>query len=201
MCRPPPHPLLQAKGELPNMRAALERHRSGAYSSLMVGEAHTQLQQIEEYRAKRREEWNTEFAKHLEVGGAAGRGRWCLGGSRWWFYGWVRVIHRSGHCVCAGSGRAACSPVLLVLLHYASIWSCPEIHVLRLKCWHAAPAVLQAAERNGGNNYLADLPEHCIKETAGQKIMVVLGFASVLLQLVASYTSLSLSFRLPIKGE
>lgn len=58
-----------------------------------------------------------------------------------------------------------------------------------------------AGQHAGGRDYVADLPEHCVKETAGEKMVVVAGVAMVLLQLAAAYVSLSLSFRLPRKGE
>ncbi|GAB4817847.1 hypothetical protein N2152v2_004893 [Parachlorella kessleri] len=58
---------------------------------------------------------------------------------------------------------------------------------------------MQAA--HAGSDYLADLPEHCVRETTGEKVMVLLGVAMVLLQLLAAYMALSLSFRLPVKGE
>lgn len=53
----------------------------------------------------------------------------------------------------------------------------------------------------GGKDYVADLPEHCVKETSGERAVVVAGVAMVLLQLAAAYISLSLSFRLPTKAE
>ena len=53
----------------------------------------------------------------------------------------------------------------------------------------------------GGKDYVADLPEHCVKETAGERVVVAAGAAMVVLQLAAAYIALSLSFRLPTKGE
>lgn len=58
-----------------------------------------------------------------------------------------------------------------------------------------------AGKQAGGKDYVADLPEHCVKETAGERMVVVAGVAMVMLQLVTAYVSLSLSFRLPSKGE
>ena len=58
-----------------------------------------------------------------------------------------------------------------------------------------------AGQNAGGKDYVADLPEHCVKETAGEKMVVTAGAAMVVLQLAAAYVSLSLSFRLPTKGE
>ena len=53
----------------------------------------------------------------------------------------------------------------------------------------------------GGKDYVADLPEHCVKETAGEKVVVVSGVMIIVLQLASAYISLSLSFRLPQKAE
>lgn len=58
-------PSAQAKLELKNMQAAMSRTKADEYYNLMVGDAHHHLTQIEEYRKKRREEWNDEFSKHL----------------------------------------------------------------------------------------------------------------------------------------
>ena len=52
-----------------------------------------------------------------------------------------------------------------------------------------------------GADSLVDLPEHCVRETAGEKVMVASGLVSIVLQLAAAYIALSLSFRLPVKGE
>ena len=46
---------MQAKSELPNMRAAMDRAKADQYESLQVGETHQHLRQIDEYRQKRRE--------------------------------------------------------------------------------------------------------------------------------------------------
>lgn len=58
-----------------------------------------------------------------------------------------------------------------------------------------------AGKQAGGKDYVADLPEHCLKETAGEKVVIAAGVAMILLQLATAYVSLSLSFRLPVKGE
>lgn len=55
--------------------------------------------------------------------------------------------------------------------------------------------------QRGGSDYVADLPEHCVKETNGERMVVVAGVAMVILQLAAAYIALSLSVRLPTKGE
>jgi hypothetical protein len=52
-----------------------------------------------------------------------------------------------------------------------------------------------------GKDYIADLPEHCVKETAAEKIVVLSGIVIILVQLASAYISLSLSFRLPSKSE
>jgi hypothetical protein len=52
-----------------------------------------------------------------------------------------------------------------------------------------------------GGDYVADLPEHCVKETKGEKVVVVAGILMIALQLAVAYISLSLSFRLPAKGD
>ncbi len=53
----------------------------------------------------------------------------------------------------------------------------------------------------GGKDYIADLPEHCVKETAAEKVVVLSGIVIILVQLASAYISLSLSFRLPSKAE
>jgi hypothetical protein len=53
----------------------------------------------------------------------------------------------------------------------------------------------------GGKDYIADLPEHCVKETAAEKVVVFSGIVIILVQLASAYISLSLSFRLPSKAE
>lgn len=53
----------------------------------------------------------------------------------------------------------------------------------------------------GGKDYVADLPEHCVKETAAEKVVVLSGIVIILVQLASAYVSLSLSFRLPSKAE
>lgn len=62
------------------------------------------------------------------------------------------------------------------------------------------PQHLKQQEGQGGDS-LVDLPEHCLRETAGEKVMVASGLLSILLQLATAYIALSLSFRLPVKGE
>jgi hypothetical protein len=57
------------------MKAALERSRSGAYHTLMVGEAPAHLQQLDAYRQQRRDMFNQQF--HQVHGGAVGE---ALGG-------------------------------------------------------------------------------------------------------------------------
>ncbi|KAI3433659.1 hypothetical protein D9Q98_003468 [Chlorella vulgaris] len=52
-----------------------------------------------------------------------------------------------------------------------------------------------------GADYLLDLPEHCVKETAAERVLVASGLASIAVQLAAAYAALSLSFRLPVKAE
>lgn len=56
-------------------------------------------------------------------------------------------------------------------------------------------------KQNKGRDYVADLPEHCIKETRGEKLVVVSGIVMICLQLAVAYISLSLSFRLPSKHD
>lgn len=56
-------------------------------------------------------------------------------------------------------------------------------------------------QENKGKDYVADLPEHCVKETAGEKVVVFSGIVIILVLLASAYTSLSLSFRLPSKAE
>ena len=110
------------------MKAALERSRLGAYSTLMVGDAPQHLQQLEAYRRQRRDHWAAEFASHLERRAAAGGG-------------------------------------------------------------------------GDGGGYLVDLPEHCVKETRGERWLVGLSLAAIGVQLGAAYAALSLTLRLPVKGE
>ncbi len=52
-----------------------------------------------------------------------------------------------------------------------------------------------------GADYVANLPEHCVKETRGERLVVGSGLASIVLQLATAYIALSLSFRLPVKDE
>lgn len=52
-----------------------------------------------------------------------------------------------------------------------------------------------------GRDYVADLPEHCIKETRGERLVVISGVLMICLQLLVAYVSLSLSFRLPAKSD
>jgi len=52
-----------------------------------------------------------------------------------------------------------------------------------------------------GHDYIADLPEHCIKETAGEKLVITAGVVMAFLQLAATYVSLSLTMRLPTKSD
>ena len=54
------------------MKAALERRRSGAYHTLMVGEAPAHLQQLDAYRQQRRDMFNQQFQ---QVGGHSGAAR------------------------------------------------------------------------------------------------------------------------------
>ena len=56
-------------------------------------------------------------------------------------------------------------------------------------------------QENKGKDYVADLPEHCVKETAGERVVVFSGIVIILLMLASAYISLSLSLRLPSKGE
>ncbi|EFN59366.1 hypothetical protein CHLNCDRAFT_49913 [Chlorella variabilis] len=115
--------LVQARIQLYNMKAALERSKADSYSTLLVGEAPKALQQMEARRREQRERWNAQFEKHLHQ---------------------------------------------------------------------------QEAQ---GADFLVNLPEHCVKETAGERLVVGSGLASILLQLAAAYVALSLTLRLPVKGE
>ena len=56
-------------------------------------------------------------------------------------------------------------------------------------------------EKASGDDYLADLPEHCVRETRGERLAVAAGLAAVAVQLVGAYVSLSLTLRLPAKAE
>eukprot|EP00887_Chlorella_sp_A99_P005362 scaffold1.g5362.t1 len=114
-----------AKSELPNFKAATERQRSDVYHTLAMGDAHQAIQDLENYRRKRREQWNDQFERQL--------------------------------------------------------------------------AAYQA--QNAGADYLSSVPEHCVKETRGERAVIWLGASAMVLQLVAAYTALSLSFRLPAKAE
>lgn len=67
--------------------------------------------------------------------------------------------------------------------------------------WNAAFTAHLQREAAVGDDYLADLPEHCVKETSGERVMVTGGLVLVALLLASAYTALSLSFRLPVKGE
>jgi hypothetical protein len=52
-----------------------------------------------------------------------------------------------------------------------------------------------------GADPLLALPEHCVKETTGERVMVAAGLLSIMLQLATAYVGLSLSLRLPAKSE
>ena len=67
--------------------------------------------------------------------------------------------------------------------------------------WAAAFQALLSRQSQRGGDYIADLPEHCVKETAGERFVVVAGLSMILLELAVTYVSLSLSFRLPTKAE
>jgi hypothetical protein len=115
--------LTQARKELPNMRAAMDRKKSNNYEKLMVGDAGAAVTRAAAQRAKRREDWSKRFQAQL------------------------------------------------------------------------------ARSQGKGRDYVADLPEHCVKESAGERAVVWAGTACVIVQLISAYVALSLSFRLPMKGE
>jgi len=52
-----------------------------------------------------------------------------------------------------------------------------------------------------GLDFVADLPEHCVRETAGEELIMLSGFAMMLLQFAAVYVSLSFTVRLPTKAD
>ncbi len=57
----------------------------------------------------------------------------------------------------------------------------------------------QSASR--GMDFVADLPEHCVRETAGESMIMFSGFAMMMLQFAAVYVSLSFTVRLPTKAD
>lgn len=65
----------------------------------------------------------------------------------------------------------------------------------------ACPTQHLERQQEHGSDYLVDLPQHCVRETAGERAMVGCGLASIALQLAAAFVALSLSFRLPVKAE
>lgn len=67
--------------------------------------------------------------------------------------------------------------------------------------WAATFQAQLEKRNNGGKDYVADLPEHCVKETTGENLVVFAGLCMIFLQLAAAYVSLSLSCRLPTKAE
>lgn len=71
----------------------------------------------------------------------------------------------------------------------------------RSKKWEGDFAAHLQRTASNGKDYVADLPEHCIKETAGEKLVMIAGVAMILLQLAATYVSLSLTMRLPTKSD
>ncbi len=71
----------------------------------------------------------------------------------------------------------------------------------RRDAWEGQFGAQLAAAQAGGRDYVADLPEHCVRETAGERAVAWAGAAVVALQLAAAYVALSLAFRLPVKGE
>lgn len=67
--------------------------------------------------------------------------------------------------------------------------------------WENRFGELLKREMASGDDYLADLPEHCVRETRGERLAVAAGLAAVAVQLVGAYVSLSLTLRLPAKAE
>lgn len=57
--------------------------------------------------------------------------------------------------------------------------------------------LLAKKESHGQPDYAAELPEHCVRETAGERTMVAAALSAVALQAATAYVALSLSFRLP----
>lgn len=76
-----------------------------------------------------------------------------------------------------------------------------EARRARRDAWAGQFQAQLAGQQAGGRDYVADLPEHCVKETTGELVVVVSGAAMIALQLAAAYIALSLSVRLPLKGE
>lgn len=118
------HPeLMQARVEVPNMKAALVRQKRNNYENLAVGTAYQDLKRIDQKREEKRNKFRDQFNQMLNKLGQSGR------------------------------------------------------------------------------DYLADLPEHCLKETRGEKVVFLSGMVSIALQLASAYVSLSLSLKLPSKKE
>lgn len=59
---------------------------------------------------------------------------------------------------------------------------------------------LAKQEAAGGADYLADLPAHCLRESAGERVLVASGLVALLLQAASAYVALGLSLRLPVKS-
>ena len=57
------------------------------------------------------------------------------------------------------------------------------------------------ASSSRGMDFVADLPEHCLRETKGEKMVMLSAAAMIFLQLAAVYISLSFTIRLPAKAD
>jgi hypothetical protein len=97
--------------------------------------------------------------------------------------------------------RADAYHTLMVGAAGAEVARAQEARRARRDQWAAQFQAQLAGQQAGGKDYVADLPEHCVKETSGERMVVASGVVMVALQLVAAYVALSLSFRLPVKGE
>lgn len=64
----------------------------------------------------------------------------------------------------------------------------------------APPLQHLAKQEQGGDDYLADLPAHCLRETAGERVLVASGVVAILLQAASAWVALGLSLRLPVKN-
>ncbi|KAL4418996.1 hypothetical protein ABPG77_000861 [Micractinium sp. CCAP 211/92] len=71
---------------------------------------------------------------------------------------------------------------------------------LQRERWNREFEATLAKQQARGGDFVASLPEHCVKETAGERVMVAASLAAIMLQLASAYVALSLSVRLPLSG-
>lgn len=156
-----------------------------------VGDAHHEIQKLDSHRQQRREEWNAEFERQLAAYSAG------HGGDNY-------LYQLPEHCV-----KASCWPTRPPLRGASqSVAACGAAQ-WEQRSWSLVVAVARGAvgwgpdfpcvESSGGRQLR--VPPLLLQETTAEKMVVWVGVASMLLQLVAAYVALSLSVRLPGKRE